>query len=91
MSYTRYIFPLLLIGALAAAYFYFTPGTEKNLEKTLKTSVDQGEFIIRVNATGELKAKRSEKIRGPQGMRSARIYQTNITDLVPEGTIFKEG
>ncbi|MFT4666148.1 MAG: multidrug resistance efflux pump [Polaribacter sp.] len=91
MSYTRYIFPLLLIGALAAAYFYFTPGTEKNLEKTLKTSVDQGEFIIRVNATGELKAKRSEKIRGPQGMRSARIYQTNITDLVPEGTIVKEG
>lgn len=91
MSYTRYLFPLLLIGALAAAYFYFTPSAEKSQEATLKTSVSKGEFVIRVNATGELKAKRSEKIRGPQGMRSARIYQTNITDLVPEGTIVKEG
>jgi len=91
MSYTRYLFPLLVIGALVVAYFYFTPAAEKNQEKTLKTKVSQSEFVIRVTATGELKAKRSEKIRGPQGMRTARIYQTNITDLVPEGTIVQEG
>ncbi|MEO0341366.1 MAG: HlyD family efflux transporter periplasmic adaptor subunit, partial [Bacteroidota bacterium] len=28
---------------------------------------------------------------GPQGMRSARIYETTITDLVTEGTLLKEG
>ncbi|MFK7807576.1 MAG: efflux RND transporter periplasmic adaptor subunit [Saprospiraceae bacterium] len=91
MPYTRYLFPLLIIGALVAGYFYFTPDTKKSQVKALKTTVEKGEFIIRVTATGELKAKRSEKIRGPQGMRSARIYQTNITDLVPEGTVVQEG
>jgi len=91
MPYSRYLFPLLLAGILAASYFYLKPGTQQEQIKALKTTVGKGEFVIRVTATGELKAKRSEKIRGPQGMRSARIYQTNITDLVPEGTVVKEG
>jgi multidrug resistance efflux pump len=46
---------------------------------------------MNVIATGELKAKRSEKITGPASMRSNQIYQTSITDLVPEGTIVEEG
>jgi len=57
----------------------------------LTTKVKKGEFKIYVTATGELKAKNSEKIRGPQGMRSARIYQTTISDMVPEGTVVKAG
>lgn len=44
-----------------------------------------------VTATGELNAKRSVKVRGPQGMRAAGIYQTTITFLVPEGTVLEAG
>ncbi len=91
MSYIRFLLPMILIGGLIGGYFYLKPTSEKVQEKELKTAVTKGEFVIKVTATGELKAKRSEKIRGPQGMRTARIYQTNITDMVPEGTIVKEG
>lgn len=57
----------------------------------LTTIVKKGEFKVKVTATGELQAKRSEKIRGPQGMRTAGIWQTNIQDMVAEGTVVKEG
>lgn len=44
-----------------------------------------------VSATGELKAKNSEEIKGPTGMRAAQIYQVTISDMVPEGTMVKKG
>lgn len=47
--------------------------------------------MITVTATGELQAKRSVKIRAPQGMRPAGIYETTLGDLIPEGTIVKAG
>ncbi len=81
-----------IVIALAAAIYWF--GVRKDTstaEQDIKIQVQEGEFQIYVTATGELQAKNSEKIRGPQGMRAARIYQVTIADIVPEGTIVKAG
>lgn len=87
----RTLLIILLIVAAFASYFYFS-GSKKDVQnEIITTQVNYGPFNIFVNATGELKAKRSVKIRGPQGMRSVGIYQTTISDLIPEGTIISKG
>ena len=91
MKSLRFIIPILVIVLLGAAYLYLNPGSETEQISEVKTSVKKGAFKVKVTATGELQAKRSEKIRGPQGMRSARIYQTTLSDIVAEGTIVKAG
>lgn len=66
-----------------------SPKQEQKSE--IQAEVQQGEFVITVTATGELQAKRSVKIRAPQGMRPAGIYETTLADLVPEGTTVSSG
>ncbi len=68
-----------------------TSNKAKEQAKQLSTKVQKGEFKIFVAATGELKAKNSEEIKGPTGMRSAQIWQATISDMVPEGTVVKAG
>ncbi|MFK8104368.1 MAG: efflux RND transporter periplasmic adaptor subunit [Saprospiraceae bacterium] len=91
MNLTRIVLlTLTLVGVGLGIYWLSNP--DKNVETNqISTEVSKGDFIINVTATGELQAKNSEKIQGPQGMRSAGIWQTSITDLVPEGTVVKAG
>lgn len=91
MNLPRILIAILLVALAGLGYWYFSSNSDTQQANNLKTTVKRGEFKIYVNATGELQAKRSVKIRGPQGMRSAQIYQTNITDLVPEGTVVTKG
>jgi multidrug efflux pump subunit AcrA (membrane-fusion protein) len=84
------LLPLAALLIAAGAYFYLQPGSARQDDDLLAT-VPQGGFEIRVTATGELNAKRSVKIRAPQGMRPAGIYETTLSDLVAEGTLVKEG
>ncbi|NND31462.1 MAG: efflux RND transporter periplasmic adaptor subunit [Saprospiraceae bacterium] len=84
---TIFIVALLGIGA----YYFFAKSETGETARIITTEVKQGPFKIYVNATGELKAKRSVKIRGPQGMRSVGIYQTTISNMIPEGTVVKKG
>ena len=51
----------------------------------------QGKFSVKVNSTGELRAKRSTRIYGPRGGRSAGIYQMKIQSIEPEGILVKKG
>lgn len=87
----KYIVPALVLIALVLAAVYLLPADGAEAKKDILTQVKKGPFVVNVKATGELKAKRSEEIRGPQGMRTARIYNATITDLVPEGTLVKKG
>lgn len=87
---SRYFLFIGLALVLVLAYF-FTRGDENNQASDVFTEVTKGEFLITVTGTGELKAKNSVKIRGPQGMRAAGIYETTLSDLVPEGTIVQQG
>ena len=84
--------PIILLALVGASIWYFLPNrTQKGQNEDILISVERGDVPITVHATGELKAKYSEKIRGPQGMRTNKIYETNLTDIVPEGTIVQEG
>ncbi|MDW8297314.1 MAG: efflux RND transporter periplasmic adaptor subunit, partial [Raineya sp.] len=54
--------------------------------------VKEGDFEILVMANGELEAENSIKITAPEeALRSAKVYQVKIADLVPEGTYVKKG
>lgn len=78
---------------LAVLYgvWQFWPKEDAAQQSNLLTTVKRGKFHVNVTATGELNAKRSVKIKAPQGMRMAQIYETTVSDLVREGTIVKEG
>ncbi|MFK8058414.1 MAG: efflux RND transporter periplasmic adaptor subunit [Saprospiraceae bacterium] len=91
MSKQGFLIVGLVLALLAAAGWYLSRGKAESQLADLTTKVKQGPFKIYAVATGELKAKNSVKISGPQGMRAAGIYQTNITDLVTEGTVVEKG
>ncbi len=84
------IYGLIAMAVAVAGYFILRPGSDA-AKAEIYAKVKKSNFIVAVNATGELKAKKSIKIRGPQGMRSAGIYNTTIKDLIPEGTVVKKG
>ncbi|TVR88447.1 MAG: HlyD family efflux transporter periplasmic adaptor subunit [Saprospirales bacterium] len=60
-------------------------------EGDVKVRVEHSDLEIQVRATGELQARNSVKITGPSGMRTAGIFRTTISDLIPEGTVVEEG
>ena len=83
-----YIFAAVLILAIAVFFIFFR--NSKNEFVTVK--VREGKFPIEVTTTGELVAKSSEQIRGPQNLR--QVIQTNtikILAIVPEGTVVDSG
>lgn len=87
----KILLPVLLTAAMGVSVYYFYP-TKAIIDTTaILATVEEGQFKVSVTSTGELQSRKSEKIRGPKGMRAAEIYQTTIADLVPEGTLVKEG
>lgn len=74
---------------LFVSWLIFRPGKGGSTDVTV--TVKKGEFLIQVTSTGELQAKNSENIIGPVGMRNAGVWQVKISDLVPEGTVVKQG
>ena len=81
------------LGALfiiIVALWYFLGG-EDSLSETISTEVKFGEFKITVTTTGELEAKNSKKIFGPDGLRNVRIWQVKIEDIVADGTVVDSG
>ena len=59
----------------------------------LYAEAKKGQFEIIVSTTGELQAEKSTDITGPdfQQSRQIRAMDIKITDLVPEGTVVKQG
>ena len=85
---------IMLIAAIAVflgGIYYFSRQSDSEEQADITTTVKKGPFIISINASGELEAKRSKQIMGPSSMRNAQIYETTIETLVPEGTEVKEG
>jgi hypothetical protein len=82
-----YIIAGIFVLAIVA-YFIFSRN-DKSQQITVR--VKQGTFPIEVTTTGELFAKSSEKIRGPQGLPQMQIYSVKILKLVQEGTKVDSG
>ena len=85
----KYLIPAIAFVLSLGAWFIFGGESTEAIELTTRPS--QGEFVVDVTSTGELRAKNSTEITGPQGVREFRVNNLTIQRLIPEGTIVKEG
>lgn len=74
---------------LAIVFYFIFSRNEKSQQITVRAK--KGTFPIEVTTTGELFAKSSEKIRGPQGLPQMQIYTVKILKLIQEGTKVNSG
>tara|TARA_R100001143_G_scaffold63387_1_gene70116 strand:+ start:55347 stop:56678 length:1332 start_codon:yes stop_codon:yes gene_type:complete len=65
--------------------------TDPGNQQDLYVDVQKGDFNVVVTTTGELQAKNSIRIRGPQGAQTIQVWNLTIQSLVPEGTIVSKG
>jgi hypothetical protein len=85
----RYLIPAIIIGFSLVTWFIF--GGNSNEAANLTTSPKQGTFVVDVTTTGELRAKNSVEVRGPQGGRDVRLFNLTIQRIIPEGTVIQKG
>ncbi len=78
---------LLLLVIVVAWSFSAKEQTELEVEAEVKRT----DFTAVVVSSGELIAKNSENIDGPEGLRQVGIWQVKIQDLIAEGTVVEEG
>lgn len=85
----KIVVSIVAIGLLIALWFFTRIDTGEQLD--LFVDVQKGEFNVFVTTTGELQAKNSTRIRGPQGAQTIQVWNMTIQSLVPEGTIVQKG
>jgi hypothetical protein len=78
---------VLFVSALS----YFLIRTQNSASNEIIVSPIKGEFIVSITTTGELQAKNSIEIKGPEQARAAGIWQMKISNLIAEGTVVKQG
>ncbi|MEK6783719.1 MAG: HlyD family efflux transporter periplasmic adaptor subunit [Bacteroidota bacterium] len=76
---------VLLIG------FFAVRGSKRSKLADIMAPVKRGTFKVEIETTGELEAKNSVKILGPQSLRTFQIWQVVIQNIVDEGTVVKKG
>ena len=79
---------VLVIGTPAA---WLMARTRAPANDAVAARVKRGDFVVTVTSTGELRAPKYVKIKGPEGLQQAEQYQLKIQSIIPEGTIVKEG
>jgi len=87
---------LIVTGSIFAAFlilYLFNRVTSKGETVDFFTEVQKGEFEIAITSSGELIPERSVDIKGPEfkGDGDIRGVMIKIQDLIPEGTLVKEG
>lgn len=70
-------------------WIFGRPGTAASSDVVVKPTL--GPFLVTVTISGELQAKSSINIMGPEKARAANIWQMKLTNIVPEGTVVKKG
>lgn len=80
------------IAVVLLLVFAFQKFNNRSSDSTeVYTEVSKGLFRIDVTTAGELDAKNSVKILGPNGLRRAQIWQVKIDKIVDEGTEVEKG
>ena len=74
---------------IIVAIIFFT--SKDKVADNLTAKAIKGDFQINVVTTGELEAQNSEDIQGPSGLRTVGIWNVQISEMVPEGTIVNAG
>lgn len=85
----KLLIPGIVIVFVSVAWYLTSSGSSDSVD--LFASPQIGEFVVDVTTTGELRAKNSTEITGPQGVREFRVNNMRIQRLIPEGTIVKAG
>ncbi len=80
----------IVLVAIVAGYFVFG-NNSKAADSEILVTAQKGEFLIDITVSGELEAKNSVQILGPNGLRAARLWNVKIDDLIAEGTVVKKG
>lgn len=77
---------------IVSLIWYFSSSTAETTN-TIIVEVEKGTFVIDVTTTGELEARSSENIKGPNpnALRNARIHRYMIEDIVPDGIVVDSG
>ncbi|WP_026777349.1 efflux RND transporter periplasmic adaptor subunit [Polaribacter sp. Hel_I_88] len=83
------IISVIAIVLIYFGYRYFSPAADG--EVYLTTKVKKGNFVSEVITSGEAQSTSLKVINGPENLRKFRLRDIKIQDLVPEGTIVKEG
>jgi hypothetical protein len=85
------ILSVSVLVIISLIWFFSSDTTSTN--ESILIEAQEGEFVIDVTTTGELEARSSEDIEGPNpnGLRNARIHRYNIEDIVPDGTVVDSG
>ncbi len=92
MKLNRLILVVAAIGALAAGYYILKPtSASSGISADLLATAKSSPMNVTIKASGELLARKSEKVKGPDGLRTVGLYQVTIQDLVPEGTVVSKG
>lgn len=83
----------IVIGVFVALIIFFITKVNKGSSDEIEVlaQVQRGLFRSEVTASGELYAKNSVNIMGPDGMRQANIWETTISDIIDEGTVVSKG
>jgi len=80
------------LGAVVVLILAYALTTSTEAESLgILIPVKKGEFIVDITTTGELEAKNSVEILGPQGTRNYRIWNMTIQEIIDEGTFVKKG
>ena len=83
------IISIIALILIYFAYNYFSPSSDGELYLT--TQVKKENFISEVITSGEAQSTSLKKINGPDNLRKFRLREIKIQDLIPEGSIVKEG
>lgn len=80
-----------IVIVLFSAYIFQKIRSKGSDGSEVIAKVQKGDFRVEVTTAGELDAKNSVEIMGPNGLRRANIYQVKIDDIVDEGTVVEKG
>lgn len=86
------IIGIIVVAAIIILIVISRAASKKDRENIFAKS-ERGQFAIIVTTTGELQAKKSTEIYGPDFTQSGniRFMDIKITDMVPEGTEVNQG
>jgi len=89
MNKKRILFIGIPVLLLILGYTFFTSNSEE--EVSITTEVIKGEFLNEVIISGEAQSTSLKNIEGPSSLRKFRLNNIKIQDLIPEGSVIKEG
>lgn len=78
-------------GILVLILIFWALSGKEEISRDITTKSFVADFQDAVTSSGELLAKNSEDITGPQNVRRYGLFNIKISDIVPEGTYVEKG